>query len=138
MLHFIESFPLTGGGRCGVCDFIYSPHDAREVADHRAHHREYRHAVDAGWAPVHERERERLVQAGLRAQQEGRTLAERVAGAEQWLLAQHHAHLARVLLHGVGRQDLRTFFTRMEAQGLAGRFEPGVAAVMRDRYSDCR
>jgi hypothetical protein len=69
-------------------------------------------------------------------QREGQTLEERVEGGEKWLLAKHHEHLVRVLLYGAKRLDLRAFFTKMETEGLAGRFAPDVAQVLSEKYSD--
>jgi len=136
--NFIELDHRTGDGRCRVCDLPYSKMLEKEVREHREFHRRYLDACDGVGAPVNEAERKRLFAEGLRLQERGSTLPERVKGAEMWLTAKHHEHLFGVLLYDVKhRLDLRAFFTnRIEDRDLLrGNFADDVAYEMRFRYS---
>src|SRR6266542_2640847 len=109
--HFILMDARTGDGRCRVCDLPYSRDLPREVRDHREFHRHYRSACDGVGAPVNEAERKRLIAEDRRLQEHGATLAERVEGAEMWLVGKYHEYLFGVLLYDVKqRLDLREFF----------------------------
>ena len=135
--NFIEMITMPGEGRCRVCDYAYSINLPKEVKAHNEYHRRYLDACDGVGAPVNEAKRADMLEEGLRLQREGETLAERVKGAEMWLVSKYHEHLVGVLLQYVGRRlDLREFFTRMEDNGLKGRFDDDVAYEMRRRYSD--
>jgi hypothetical protein len=136
--NFIELDHRTGDGRCRICDLPYSKILANEVRDHREFHRRYLQACDSVGAPVNEAERKRLFAEGLWLQEHGLTLAERVKGAEMWLIAKYHEYLFGVLLYDVKhRLDLREFFTkRIEDRGLLlGNFAHDGAYEMRFRYS---
>jgi hypothetical protein len=133
---FIEMPGMPGEGRCRICDLPYSRNLPREVANHREFHAKYLKACDGVGAPVPQRDRKRMIAEGLELQRTGGTLDERVRGAELWLVGMHNDHLFGALLYGKRQLDLREFFTRMEKDGLKGRFDDDVAAVLAFRYSD--
>ncbi|WP_426751128.1 hypothetical protein [Myxococcus sp. Y35] len=135
MRNFIETIPATGDGYCRVCDHPYSKRLPDEEKAHRVYHRRYLRAVDGVGAPVPRHVRQEMTHEGLQKMRHGETLEERVEGAELWLRARHHDHLEQVLRDGRERLDVMAFFTRMEEDGLEGRFADDVAQEMRRRYS---
>lgn len=136
--NFIPHPTMRGEGRCRICDLPYSRFSPDEVAEHRRYHKRYLEACDRGGAPIPERTREAWRRDGLDIQADTTVpFKGRLAGAEKWIVAWHHDHLADHLLHGGRRLDLREFFTRyVEGRGALTNFAPDVAAELRLRYSD--
>ncbi|MBI5543799.1 MAG: hypothetical protein HY901_07935 [Deltaproteobacteria bacterium] len=135
--NFVPHPNLAGDGRCRICDFAYSTLVPAEVAQHRRYHARYLAACGSVGAPMPTAERESRRQAGLAVQFNERIpLRERIAAAERWLEAEHHDHLAEVLLYGVQRLDLREYFTKHVEPSRLSSFENDVAAELRLRYSD--
>lgn len=136
--NFVPHPSMPGEGRCRVCDLPYSKDIAAEVRRHRLFHRAYLLACDGVGAPAPEAVRDRWREEGLALQfLEGATFEERLAGAERWLVAQHHEHLFRALLYGVNRLALSEFISRhAEERGWLASFGCDVATALLSRYTD--
>ena len=135
--NFIPHPTMRGEGRCRTCDFPFSKLIDAEVAQHAAVHKRYLALANSVGAPVPEATREEWRRTGLALQfLPDVPFKERLAGAERWLLAEHHEHLCRALLYGVKRLDLREYFTKCVEPSRLGNFQPDVAAELRVRYSE--
>jgi hypothetical protein len=104
------------------------------VRYHKDHHRAYLLACDEGWAPVSEREGEKLRVEGFRLAA-GETLADRVKGAEMVFDWKYNEHRAKVLLHGEMLRSRHECFERLDRHGFFNEFGTDACAVLRERYS---
>ncbi len=135
---FIPHPRLEGEGRCAVCDLPYSRLLPREAEHHRGFHRSYLKALDDGWAPLPERERELLHESAFSTLRRGASsFNERLNAAEAYFRWKLDGYRFGALYYDVEPRTVANYFReRIDAKGLIDQFGLDVAAEMRRRYTE--